>query len=280
MFVDRAGTTWSDTEEGHYLCSSLLRCLHNPGQALSEFLNLCKAIGIKPTLLNGNQDRPSLLFATHGGPSSDSRLIVGGLHGDEPAGVLGILLFLRRLAAAGNLHSYPPFAILPLVSPTAFGLARRTNAWHENANRGYFPATKPGNEEAECPSREGFTILENFETVVRHAPAGTLALHEDVDTREYYLYAYEESDIPTGATERIRDKGGERFGTISCDPHFPEGPVNGGIIHNDIGSGALDEVIFLAGSKMVVVSETPGKCRLEDRIQLNADLVSTFLERG
>jgi hypothetical protein len=279
MFVDRAGETWNQRLEGQYLRTTLVRCLHNPGHALAEFLNLCKTIGLKPSLLNGEQGLPSLLFATHGTPSRDSRLILGGLHGDEPAGVLGILLFLRRIASAGNLHSYPPFAILPLVSPTAFGLARRTNAWNENANRGYFPATKQGNEEAQRPSREGYTILEHFETVVRHAPAGTLALHEDIDTQEFYLYAYEENDVPTEATLRIRDKGRDRFGTVTCDPHFPEGPVNGGIIHNDIGSGALDEVLFLAGSKMVVVSETPGKRPLEERTELNADLVTTFLER-
>ncbi len=252
-------------------------CLHRPHHVISEFISLSKALGLKVSALKSKNHMPSLVFATHRESSHESRLILAGTHGDEPAGVLGILAFLRNILLKNELAKYPPFAILPLVSPSAYGLAQRNNAWSENANRGYHTKNTRCAEAVVHPSREGQTLVENISTLLKHSKNGAMSLHEDTDTSQFYLYSYQKSTLPGVTPHAMSELGSQFFGKIADSDNFENSRIRDGIVHNDFGAGALDELLYTEGCPLVLVTETPGKQNLILRTHVNALLSRAFL---
>lgn len=259
------------------LAHRYVHCLHRPHAVAHEFIQFCKRLGMRISPLRGQGNHPSILFATHQEANNKARLVMAGTHGDEPAGVLGMLQFLNERILKNDLAEFPPFAFIPMVSPTAYGLATRKNAWNENANRGYHTQKIRCHEACETPSREGRTLLENAQKLLKFSQAGALSMHEDVDAHEFYLYAYENTNNPTMLVHQLNDIGASYFGKIADSDCFENAAIRDGIIFNDFGAGAFDECLHIAGTPTVIVTETPAKQALDDRIHLNTKLIETFL---
>jgi predicted deacylase len=244
---------------------------------LGAFAEVSQNLGLRVRRISGGRRGADLLLATHKEGTGASRLIIAGTHGDEPAGVFGLFHFLLKMQSTGRLKNAPPFAILPLISPTAFAKATRSNAWGEDANRGFSSAAKECKGEFERPSREGLTLLRNAKTLRSLSGDAVLSLHEDVDASQFYLYAYEKANAPSLASLALRDLGSQRFGLVPDSDFFEGSKVHQGIIQNDLNSGAFDEFLFLNGASRVFVTETPVKRPLAERVGVNTSLVRKFL---
>lgn len=75
---------------------------------------------------------------------------VAGVHGDEPAGPLGVLEFLEKAyPAAGDLAARGPWCpVYPLVNPWGFDHGRRVNAYGRDINRTFGVGDAPSQEAA------------------------------------------------------------------------------------------------------------------------------------
>jgi hypothetical protein len=71
--------------------------------------------------------------------------------------------------------------------------------------------------------------------------------------------------------------GAQFFGRIPDSDNFENNHIRDGIIHNDFGAGALDEVLHNEGCPLVLVTETPGKQNLALRVHANATISGAFL---
>lgn len=100
-------------------------------------------------------------------------LLSGGMHGEEPAGVEGVLQWLegdRGRRARVN------WLVLPCINPFGWERHRRTNAQRHDINRQFRGAT-------DCPEAR----------LVKRLLAGrrflfSMEFHEDWEARGYYLY--------------------------------------------------------------------------------------------
>jgi protein MpaA len=100
-------------------------------------------------------------------------LLSGGMHGEEPAGVEGVLRWLERDAWA----RWPVnWLVLPCINPYGWERNRRSNAQRRDINRQFRDTTG-------CPEAE----------LIKRLVAGrrflfSMEFHEDVDASGYYLY--------------------------------------------------------------------------------------------
>jgi hypothetical protein len=115
------------------------------------------------------------------------RLCVGaGSHGNEPAGVEGILQWLERLPALRRRLPPAELLIFPCLNPSGYVHDRRVNDDNIDLNRQYRNARAPIEVR-----------------VVQRALAGhrfdlSVEFHEDVDSPGFYLYELVEGVRPIG----------------------------------------------------------------------------------
>ncbi len=200
---------------------------------------------------------PSLLFA-------------GCFHGDEPAGFLGILHFLEF--APREFFDHANVSFLPLVNPTGFRNNRRTNAWGEDPNRGFWH-TESNHVKA---SREGRILIEHLDLLTLLARDGFVSLHEDVELTQFYLYTFEDSDAPGSFSRLLRDEQAKYFEPV------PDGEVEGSLIRDGIiyreCDGSFEDRLFHEGVPRAACTEMPGKCELGLRVRANANIITRVVQ--
>jgi hypothetical protein len=116
------------------------------------------------------------------GPSAGGELIrlglFAGIHGDEPAGCLALVEFLRALAAQPQRATGYELLVYPVVNPTGLEAGTRSNRGGKDLNREFWRAsTQP-----EIP------LLEH--ELRSHAFAGVIALHADDTCEGHYGYSH------------------------------------------------------------------------------------------
>lgn len=209
---------------------------------------------------NHNKDRPNLL-------------IVGGFHGEEPAGPWAILRWIEvcDLKVLNEVN----ISFLPVVNPTGFDIGQRKNKWGEKTNQGFCHP-----EKNEPLSREGKILLENSETLCEFARDGFLSVHEDVTTSKFYIYDH---SVNVGDFGRlIRDEEDKYFdrledGTNVAEENEPQAFVKDGLIVG-LQDGSFDDFLHHKGIPHVIVVETPGRFPLQRRIKAGVSLISKFVE--
>ena len=132
------------------------------------------------------------LFALHRTPrrAPDARrvYISAGIHGDEPASPLAALQLLRENRWPENLALW----LCPCLNPAGFKLNTRANAKGIDLNRGYL---NPVAEE----------ILAHIAWLERQPPFDLcLMLHEDWESKGFYLYEQNPEGRPSFAEEMVR----------------------------------------------------------------------------
>jgi protein MpaA len=118
-------------------------------------LSAIAALGF-PEIGRSTLGRP--IFARRFGGAGAPLLVMGGIHGDEPASVDALLELAARLDGAG-LSPLPPFWLLPGANPDGLGAGRKNSARDVDLNRnfparsfatahapGYFPGPAPLSE--------------------------------------------------------------------------------------------------------------------------------------
>jgi predicted deacylase len=225
------------------------------------------------------EESHAVLMLTRGEPKSRSKLVLAGIHGDEPAGVIGLLSFLFLLSEKPGLRrQLGTFALVPMLSPSAFERQTRCNVWNEDANRGFrVKGVNPGNQEQGEPSFEGRILFENLSVLKSWAQHSVLALHEDCDAKEFYLYDFNNTQSPSAQALKLRDCGVKLFGAVPDSANFEGSVVRDGIILNHLLHGAVDELFFEQFGVPVVVTETPGLKALDKRAEASSRLIQVFL---
>ena len=203
-------------------------------------------------------------------PQKPSILVAAGFHGDEPAGVWGVLKFIRDhylyFRDSINIH------FLPLVNPTGFFQQSRTNYKGQDPNRG-FCHTKSGIPEV---SDEGSILLGFKDQLLKFGEHGFISLHEDFEEERYYLYTFEKSTGPGPLSEALRMTEETFFEPL------PDGDLDGGYVKNGViyqqCDGSFEDYLFHQGSSRTTCTETPGLLDLKLRVRVNALLVKTLAE--
>jgi hypothetical protein len=204
-------------------------------------------------------------------------LIVAGFHGEERAGPLALVRWLEEFDP--NLYQHVNLSFIPIVNPVGFDLGERYNDKKEKTNCGFCHP-----EQGDAPSHEGVILIKNSQILKVSARDGFLSLHEDVTSEKYYLYTFERSKEPTQFTYLLRDEIGKFFEvpldneTVTTDASGGKGVlVQNGIVYR-LCDGSFEDWLFHEGTIMAAVTETPGKFKLQRRIDASVALITKFIE--
>lgn len=203
-------------------------------------------------------------------------LICSGFHGEEKAGPLAILKWLEE--CRDSILEKVDLSFIPIVNPTGFNRGIRYNSWGEKTNCGFCYDSKNRDK----PSKEGQILINNIELLKNLAKDGFLSLHEDIISREFYIYGFSKSGKPNSLIYKIRDKEMEFFKPISNNVKINEEGdtetyAKDGIVMN-LHDGSFEDWLFHLGVPVSIVTETPGKARISKRIECGVALINEFIE--
>ena len=151
----------------------LIRDFNDIVARLKSSLNPVGKLTKVDTLFTPNRDYPLIKIVL--GKGNPRRILIsGGIHGDEPAGVEAICVFLESSLYKNFLKDWE-FTLLPCINPSGFEAGTRNNQDDIDLNRKF--------RESQVP-RE-VTFVKN---ILDQPYDLDLELHEDVDSPGYYLY--------------------------------------------------------------------------------------------
>lgn len=206
-------------------------------------------------------------------------LIVAGFHGEEKAGPLAIQKWFKSFDR--ELLKDVDLSFIPIINPMGYQRGTRYNAWGEKSNQGFIHQEESG----EKPSREGQILLDNIDLIKPLASNGFLSLHEDKSERHFYLYTYEKDEKPGNFTKLMKKELNKFFprklhgvavGTDSLASDKVPKVVNG-LVYN-LCDGSFEDMLFHLGTPRVAVTETPGKYRLQRRIDAGVSVINKFID--
>ena len=181
--------------------------------------------------------------------SLPNKLIASALQGDEPAGWMGLLEFVKNNKPANANVSY-----LPIFSKETF----RSGLHEDDAKR------NPNHHIPYNPSRETARLLAVKERWLPLASGGFLDLHEDPWRGEGYAFVWSD----TG------DLGSRMVGLI--EGYFSL--FEGGRIERD-EQGMIGDYLASLGVSPCVTSETPVLGEdLEKRVGVNVEIIKEFVK--
>ena len=181
--------------------------------------------------------------------SLPNKLIASALQGDEPAGWMGLLEFVKNNKPANANVSY-----LPIFSKETFRSGLHEDDAKQNPNH-HIPYN---------PSRETARLLAVKERWLPLASGGFLDLHEDPWRGEGYAFVWSD----TG------DLGSRMVGLI--EGYFPL--FEGGRIERD-DQGMIGDYLASLGVAPSVTSETPVLGEdLDKRVGVNVEIIKEFLK--
>ncbi|HEX5790956.1 MAG TPA: M14 family metallocarboxypeptidase, partial [Luteolibacter sp.] len=230
---------------------------------LPSFRAAAQAQGFEESVLAQTPAGPLSAWTRDGG--GKSIYLSAGMHGDEPAGPLALLELLRE----GFFSPAARWAICPALNPTGLAAGTRDNAQGIDLNRDYRLRSTD-----EVRAHAGWLDA-------RSAPDLFLSLHEDWETRGFYLYEINQGvDAPQRARAILQ----------AVDPWFDAEPgiidghrvrEAGWIYHAaepDLPEG-WPEAIHLAklGCPLSFTFETPSKAPLEERVAAHVAAVKAAL---
>ena len=187
-------------------------------------------------------------------PGNGPRIYLSaGIHGDEPAGPLALLVLLRFFSP--NVH----WLLCPLLNPSGLAAGTRENAAGMDLNRDYFV-------------RKSVEVIAHAAWIDRlPSPDLFISLHEDWESNGFYFYEINLGDDRPDRARAILD---------AVAPHFPAEPgpeidghtprEDGWIYHAadpDVPEG-WPEAIFLAkkGCPISFTFETPSDVEIDARV--------------
>lgn len=224
----------------------------------NEFIKSLKDVCIKRKLKLKNigsiQDYPIYQIIINNFSPINTICFSAGIHGDEIAGPLSILKFLKEY----NLNKIKGnrLIIFPVANPFGFDKQKRRNCLNKDLNR-HFCDRNLNNE-----NKILYNSIKNKNINFFHA------LHEDVDETKFYLYAFERKQ------EKIY-----REILKLAKLYVPINTAYGsnGLIINQ-KDGSFEDRLFRDGIPFSMCTEIPGKYSLKKKINLNIKLMNLVID--
>ena len=199
--------------------------------------------------------------------------LFGGVHGDEPAGVITVLEFLEQRRWAE--HPAIAFSVFPCLNPTGCALGTRENADGIDINRTY--------------DRDEVPEVRVLRAMIKHdAFDAFIDAHEDPEEDGFYVYAFLEDrawhpEIVEAVAER---------GPVTGKSEVDETPVEAGLIsvgedrsrgeafqeYMEDGDWPLPFYLYSRGMRSGMTTETPGQIELSTRVAMQHAARERLLE--
>lgn len=196
--------------------------------------------------------------------------LVGGLHGEEPAGQLALLKFLETFQP--QKHPKTKIIILPVANPTGFDRGVRQNFLGWDINRHFFDKRPVAENKIIC------NFLKNEEINILHT------LHEDFERKEFYLYILEHKE--SGVAKKIIKLAKQFFpiykkrlieGCVAKDGEITY-RLNKKLRTMKV-EGSLENWAFRRGTPLVLATETPIQTSLTKRINFYIKALNLLLKQ-
>jgi predicted deacylase len=200
--------------------------------------------------------------------SRKNLLVVGGIHGDEPGGPLGIVEFLKQ-SNSKELLDRLSVSFIPVMNIFGFEHNKRKNEENKDINRNF-------NINKDDSSKETQIILDNKSFIIRLARDGFLTLHEDDTKEKFYIYTYGEETNPKQKKlfDALLMPGKKAFGIASGKAN-DKYEIRNGFVRN-VADGSFEN--YLADNGISgATTETPTKSDLKIRIEINRQIINSFL---
>ncbi len=182
-----------------------------------------------------------------------------GIHGDEIAGPLTIIEFLKNK----TYLKFPKLKIIiyPVANPTGFDLCQRLNYLGQDLNRCFAKAKI---------STETKILLDNLPV---HQIIFFHSLHEDLDEKTFYLYNFENTYQQIYRDLIIQ---ASKYFPINMSSSIYGDPSSQGLVTN-IHDSSFEDRLFSDGVPFSLCTETPGQQPLQRRIELSLELMHLVL---
>lgn len=203
-------------------------------------------------------------------------LLIGGVHGSEPAGTEGVLRFVENLAQSPDLYPGVVFDIIPLVNPWGWAHNKRLNQQGYDLNRDF----------ASYNTQEGrilrdFLAVNHYDMIIEH--------HEDSSAKGFYLYqiANGHDELCRKAIDGVRALGYP----IENDTRMVVFRTREGILYTPLwalrlawlgGGLSLGNYFRLTQGENAFLLETPSRLDMEARLAMQAkvrDVLLTLTEQ-
>jgi len=215
----------------------------------------------------GQVDRCPLIALTRRTPGPRPRIYLSaGIHGDEPAGPLTLLLLLE----SGQFDRAADWLICPLLNPGGFERNQRENAGGVDLNRDYKSI-----QSAEIAAHIAWLNRQpNFDVAI--------CLHEDWEATGFYLYELNPLQQPTLAEPMIEAV--RPICPIDDSEMIDGRPSVLGILRPNVDPKTRElwpESIYLQAhhTKLGYTVETPSGFPLEQRVRALTAAVTTAVKR-
>lgn len=197
-----------------------------------------------------------MVLQRDGKPDGPRIYVSAGIHGDEPAGPETLFRLLETSACLPDAT----WTLFPLINPEGYNLGTRENADGLDLNRDYrFPTANESTAHRAEIDALGPQDL-------------TLALHEDWESKGFYLYELNSSPIEGIANAAL--EAAAREGPIDLSTRIDGRRANNGVIHAPAGffdrRDDWPEQIFLfkTHTPICYTFETPSTFPLEQRVRM------------
>jgi hypothetical protein len=182
-----------------------------------------------------------------------------GIHGNEIAGQLSLLKFLKNYNS--NKFKRIQIIVFPLLNPYGY-----TNNIRRNYND--FDLNRHFNKNLKKENKLLIKYIKEQNVVFFHA------LHEDLDEKRFYIYLFETQKEPI--YDKILDLAKKHI-PLDLDKKIYKDKSSHGLIIND-HDGSFEDYMFLNNVPFSMCTETPGKQKLEKRIKLNLDIMKLVIK--
>ncbi len=193
-------------------------------------------------------------------------LISAGIHGDEPAGVETVCALLER-------NTLPladwEVTLLPCINPYGYEHGIRENGDAVDLNR-VFKIERPPEE------------VQLAQSVFERPYDLTLELHEDSDSKGYYLYHSGEPELRDALPAKILDPVSTVI-PLNLDPEIDGNAANGGVINRSPDPESMDwwPMALYArsrGARYCMTLETPPAFPMPVRVQAHLAAVRAAIQ--
>jgi len=200
--------------------------------------------------------------------NSKRALISAGIHGDEPAGVEAIIIFLESKRYSKFIHDWE-ITLLPCLNPWGYEYDIRESHEGKDLNR----------EFKSSPSPQEVKLIQS---VLNDPFDLALELHEDVESSGFYLYGKGKSGRETELGQKILQRVNEIM-PINGNPEIEGNLADHGIIKRPCGSTSEEwwpmAVYSLAqGTKECFTLETSTDFSMKKRASAHLLAIETALK--
>jgi hypothetical protein len=206
------------------------------------------------------------------GPADFHVLLIGGLHGNEPAGTESLLQFIKAVSAGTEQNARAQIDIIPLVNPWGWVHDTRFNQIGRDINRDFTSYTSQ-----EARVVRDFARGKRYDLISDH--------HEDPGSKGFYLYQY--GMRSTTLSRAIIDAQREHGYPIAQDVTMVVLRTKEGLI--DVPYAGLwymgltrqlsmTNYFRLHNARRVYTVETPGGLPMDERLRMHRTALDMLLE--